>query len=45
LFSRIVNAYLDIAEDMAQRKIPMTMEDWEKRLNIFLQAADREVFE
>jgi hypothetical protein len=41
--SRIVNAYLDIAEDMAQRKIPMTMEDWEKRLNIFLQAADREV--
>ncbi|GHV54669.1 hypothetical protein FACS1894206_07960 [Deltaproteobacteria bacterium] len=41
--SRIVNAYLDIAEDMAQRKIPMTMEDWETRLNIFLQAADREV--
>jgi hypothetical protein len=30
-FSRIVNAYLDIAEDMAQRKIPMTMENWEKR--------------
>ncbi|MDR3175277.1 MAG: virulence RhuM family protein, partial [Desulfovibrio sp.] len=41
--SRIVNAYLDIAEDMAQRKIPMTMEDWEKRLNIFLLAAEREV--
>jgi hypothetical protein len=41
--ARIVNAYLDIAEDMAQRKIPMTMEDWEKRLNIFLRAADREV--
>jgi hypothetical protein len=41
--SRIVNAYLDIAEDMAQRKIPMTMEDWEKRLNIFLLAADRGV--
>jgi hypothetical protein len=41
--SRIVNAYLDIAEDMAQRKIPMAMEDWEKRLNIFLLAADREV--
>jgi hypothetical protein len=41
--SRIVNAYLDIAEDMAQRKIPMTMEDWEKRLNIFLQDADRAV--
>jgi hypothetical protein len=41
--SRIVNAYLDIAEDMATRKIPMTMEDWEKRLNLFLQVADREV--
>jgi hypothetical protein len=41
--SRIVNAYLDIAEDMAKRKIPMTMEDWEKRLNIFIQAANREV--
>ena len=26
---RLVNAYLDIAEDMAQRKIPMTMSDWE----------------
>jgi hypothetical protein len=41
--SRIVNAYLDIAEDMARRKIPMTMEDWEKRLNLFLQVADRDV--
>jgi hypothetical protein len=41
--SRIVNAYLDIAEDMATRKIPMTMEDWETRLNLFLQVADREV--
>lgn len=27
--SRLVNAYLDVAEDMAQRKIPMTMQDWE----------------
>jgi hypothetical protein len=43
--SRIVNAYLDVAEDMAQRKIPMTMEDWEKRLNLFLQVADREVLQ
>ena len=25
--SRLVNAYLDVAEDMAQRKIPMTMQD------------------
>jgi hypothetical protein len=29
---RIVSAYLDIAEDMAKRNIPMTMEDWAKRL-------------
>ena len=28
---------------MATRKIPMTMEDWEKRLNLFLRVADREV--
>jgi hypothetical protein len=38
---RIVNAYLDIAEDMAKRNIPMTMADWAKRLDMFLQAADR----
>jgi hypothetical protein len=41
--SRIVNAYLDIAEDMAKRNIPMTMEDWAKRLDMFLRAADRGV--
>lgn len=43
--SRLVNAYLDIAEDMAQRKIPMTMQDWEVRLNRFIEAADREVLQ
>jgi hypothetical protein len=42
---RMVNAYLDIAEDMATRKIPMTMEDWEKRLNMFLVAVNREVLQ
>lgn len=41
--SRLVNAYLDVAEDMAFRKIPMTMQDWENRLNRFLAATDREV--
>ena len=40
---RLVNAYLDIAEDMAERKIPMTMEDWEDRLNSFIKATDREI--
>ena len=34
---RIVSAYLDMAEMQAMRKIPMTMEDWEKRLSGFLQ--------
>ncbi|MYB59054.1 MAG: virulence RhuM family protein [Gemmatimonadetes bacterium] len=40
---RIVNAYIDLAEDRAQRKIPMTMEDWSKRLDIFLEAFDRQI--
>ncbi|RMX11640.1 cell filamentation protein Fic [Vandammella animalimorsus] len=43
--SRLVNAYLDVAEDMALRKIPMTMQDWEERLNRFLQATDREILQ
>ena len=41
---RIVSAYLDLAEDRAERHIPMTMEDWAKRLDLFLMADDREVF-
>ena len=43
--SRLVNAYLDIAEDMAQRKIPMTMQDWETRLNRFIEATDRDILQ
>lgn len=35
--NRMVVAYLDFAESMAQRKIPLTMEDWEKRLNSFIE--------
>ncbi|MCD7727812.1 MAG: virulence RhuM family protein [Ruminococcus sp.] len=42
---RIVSAYLDLAEDRAQRHIPMTMEDWSKRLDLFLMADDREVLQ
>jgi len=42
---RLVSAYLDIAEDMALRQIPMTMQDWETRLNRFLEAADRGVLQ
>ena len=40
---RIVSAYLDLADDRAERHIPMTMEDWAKRLDLFLMADDREV--
>ena len=40
---RLVSAYLDLAEDMAQREIPMTMTDWEERLNRFILATDREI--
>lgn len=39
----IVNAYLDLAEERAQRKIPMTMEDWAKRLDTFLEFTERDV--
>ena len=42
---RLVSAYLDIAEDMALRKIPMTMADWEERLNRFIEATDRDVLQ
>ena len=38
---RLVNAFLDLAEDRAIRKIPMTMEDWSKRLDLFLEVTER----
>ena len=37
---RLVNAVLDMAERMAKRHIPMTMEDWAKRIDIILEATD-----
>ena len=40
---RIVNSFLDLAEDFAKRKIPMTMEDWSQRLNMFLELTGRGV--
>lgn len=42
---RIVNAYLDLAEERTKRKIPMTMEDWAKRLDMFLEFDDREILQ
>lgn len=41
--ARIVSAYLDMAEMQASRHIPMTMEDWENRLNGFLTLWDRDI--
>lgn len=40
---KIVNAYLDLAEGRAKRQIPMTMEDWAKKLDEFLIFDDREI--
>lgn len=40
---RIVSAYLDMAELQAERNIPMTMEDWEKRLSGFFELWDKEI--
>jgi hypothetical protein len=40
---RIVGAYLDLAEERAKRKIPMTMEDWVKRIDAFLKFDEREI--
>jgi hypothetical protein len=42
---RIVNMYLDYAEDQAERNIPMTMADWEKKINAFLQFNEREILD
>lgn len=42
---RLVNAVLDIAELMAKRHIPMTMEDWAKRINIILEASGEEILD
>ena len=42
---RIVSAYLDLAENRAKRHIPMTMEDWARRLDRILQADDRELLQ
>lgn len=40
---RLVNSVLDMAERMAKRHIPMTMEDWAKRIDIILEAGDNAV--
>jgi hypothetical protein len=42
---RIVNAYLDLAEDRAKKGIPMTMQNWANRLDKFLLADDRDLLQ
>ena len=42
---RIVNAWLDLAENLARRKIPLTMEDWAKRLDDFLNFTELEILQ
>ena len=40
---RMVSSFLDLAEDFAKRKIPMTMEDWAGKLDSYLQLSGRDV--
>ena len=42
---KLVNAVLDMAERMANRHIPMTMEDWAKRIDIILEAGDDNILQ
>lgn len=41
--NRIVTMYLDYAENQAERQIPMTMQDWIKKLDAFLSFNDYEI--
>lgn len=40
-----MSAYLDLAENRAKRRVPMTMEDWSRHLDRILQADDRELLQ
>jgi len=42
---RIVNGYLDFAEEYAKQRIPLTMEDWAKHLDLILQANGKELLQ
>lgn len=42
---RIVSAFLDIAEDFANRRIPLTMEDWSNRVDQYLQLTGRDILQ
>lgn len=44
-FNQFVSMYLDYAERQARRRIPMTMEDWARRLDVFLNFNEEEILE
>lgn len=43
--NQFVTMYLDYAERQARRHIPMTMEDWSKKLDVFLQFNEEEILQ
>jgi len=43
--AELIGKYLDYAEDQVERKIPMTMEDWAKKLNAFLKFNERDILD
>lgn len=43
--NRIVTMYLDYAEHQAEKQIPMTMQDWSKKLNAFLEFNEHEILQ
>ena len=43
--NRIVTMYLDYAEHQAERQIPMTMNDWSKKLNTFLEFNEHDILQ
>lgn len=42
---RLVNSFLDLAEDFAKRRVPLTMEDWKTRLDSFLSLTGRQLLQ
>ncbi len=43
--NRIVTMYLDYAEHQAEKQIPMTMNDWSKKLNTFLEFNEHDILQ
>jgi hypothetical protein len=43
--ARMVTIFLDTAEDFARRRIPMTMQDWAERLDMFLELTKRDILQ